>query len=1219
MRNPDQVEETSAEMGSPPKRFGQMVAAEVLLLCNGVIESAWLAAVILVPTLFNPHSQTGFQSDKITFFRLLTFIIAAAWTTKSFGDERPFKARVDEAIRFCWHCPLVLALGALALCYGLATAFSLDPYASLWGSYDHMEGTVTFACGIVFLAALAVHLRSDAQVERLTTTITIGSFPLVLYGLMERAGYDAIPQPQLTHTRIFSLLGHPMYFAAYLLLVIPLCLFRVLKLCREIKSGAGLVGLRLTGVALYGFILATQVLAFLFTETRGSVLGLIAGLTFFALSAGISSRRRSILVLGFGAMMVVLLGLGLLALPNGPFQRWTTLPIVHRLSQTFSQKEAAASIRLDYWAAAVRIMTSHEPISIAKGESDHRHWLRPLIGYGPETVEGVLDSEYTYPGTDFSVRTDRLHNLILDNWLTLGTAGVAGLTTCLVLAFFEVYRRLRWISSLKSVLLFLGLSLGLTFLTATVLVFWRGPGLVGVGIQCGLAASLTIYPVVAFLLGMYGKKETDSPESLELLLLALLAALLGHLVDTAFGFETPATSVLVWVYLGTIIALSRQHWSALSDYGFAGTAVTDVLLAQGAASRRTGGQTGIRGRGGSPRPALYAAAITALILVSLLFAFISLYSIQPYTILAVLGQSLTRFDHGQRINPYLVPLLLLTWMGCSLALTLDEARRNAKARWWSNFLLTLAVSGLIAGGYATLKSAQIVAIGPLPGAQHSDAGVMGQCLGYVWLCVEFLGLCVVFVLCAGWLSSRETPLSRHCSGPILLAGLGSVFAVTILIWFTTIGFLREDVTCRWGQVLRLAGDESSAAEMFRRSITLNPRRLDYRIYYADLMTSWAEKASNKSDFRERMAEAEQVLMAAPGGGLNRRARRLAELYLEWTAKENDSSARLSLAKKASVAFDQALVVEPKSELVWRESAAVDILFLSKDEAGAAKIRRAGQLGRKQNQLDFAQYYADKCQNMKSVLLKRQYENYALEYYGNALRDASARGASTFNIHLAMATLPLKLEDAAQAIAAYAEAAVRLQTNDPEAHFKFGVALDAEGRPEEAIPQFLEALNLKPDGVDIHHILGITLGRMGRNDEAILQLQEALRLKPDDAGTHNDLGNAFDSLGRTDEAIGQYQDAIRQEPDDPDAHANLGAAYGKKGNLAGAIFQLQEAIRLQPDNVLGHFNLGQALEQQGQTGEAIQQYQDALRLSPNFAAAQRSLAQALNEENSPGGR
>jgi tetratricopeptide (TPR) repeat protein len=59
-----------------------------------------------------------------------------------------------------------------------------------------------------------------------------------------------------------------------------------------------------------------------------------------------------------------------------------------------------------------------------------------------------------------------------------------------------------------------------------------------------------------------------------------------------------------------------------------------------------------------------------------------------------------------------------------------------------------------------------------------------------------------------------------------------------------------------------------------------------------------------------------------------------------------------------------------------------------------------------------------------------------------------------------------------------------------------VALTVEGRENEAIAFYTEALRLKPDYAEAHNNLAYVLAKLGRRDEAIAHLNEAIRLKPD---------------------------------------------------------------------------------------------------------------------------
>jgi tetratricopeptide (TPR) repeat protein len=188
-------------------------------------------------------------------------------------------------------------------------------------------------------------------------------------------------------------------------------------------------------------------------------------------------------------------------------------------------------------------------------------------------------------------------------------------------------------------------------------------------------------------------------------------------------------------------------------------------------------------------------------------------------------------------------------------------------------------------------------------------------------------------------------------------------------------------------------------------------------------------------------------------------------------------------------------------------------------------------------------------------------------------------------------------------------AIAVTENNHLAHKVLGAALDMQGRTEEAIQQFQEAIRLKPGYADAHNSLGAALAKKGQIDEAIRQYQEAIRLRRDHAEAHNNLGVALEEKGRFDEAISQYQQAIRLKPDYAEAHYNLGAALGKKGQFDEAIRQFQEAIRLTPDYADYHYNLGLALAKKSQIDEAIRQFQEAIRLKPNHAEAHYNLGTA----------
>jgi hypothetical protein len=115
--------------------------------------------------------------------------------------------------------------------------------------------------------------------------------------------------------------------------------------------------------------------------------------------------------------------------------------------------------------------------------------------------------------------------------------------------------------------------------------------------------------------------------------------------------------------------------------------------------------------------------------------------------------------------------------------------------------------------------------------------------------------------------------------------------------------------------------------------------------------------------------------------------------------------------------------------------------------------------------------------------------------------------------------------------------------------------------------------------EAHARLGLVFSKEGRLNEAISQYREALRLKPNDADAHYDLANALYRKGLWDEAISQYREDLKLSPDDPEGHNNLGVVLFQKGNRNEAITQFQEALRLKPDYANAQKNLAAAMAAQ----------------------------------------
>ena len=165
------------------------------------------------------------------------------------------------------------------------------------------------------------------------------------------------------------------------------------------------------------------------------------------------------------------------------------------------------------------------------------------------------------------------------------------------------------------------------------------------------------------------------------------------------------------------------------------------------------------------------------------------------------------------------------------------------------------------------------------------------------------------------------------------------------------------------------------------------------------------------------------------------------------------------------------------------------------------------------------------------------------------------------------------------------------------------------------------LAANPGSWRAHYILGDNLSEQGRLDEAIAQYQEALEIQPDYAYAHNNLGNALRQKGQVSEALAHYRKALELQPNLAWANCNLGAIFLQQGQVDEAIAQFQRALQVgmpvfnkpmfaPAGRAQIHYLLGCALARKGQAEEAIPHYREALANQPDLAEAHYQLAVAL---------
>ncbi len=494
--------------------------------CAGLIEASWLLALVVAALLFNVWSNRTFEPDKIVMVRSLALLAALAWLVQVVeqgdGDRSP-----GQALREFLRRPMVAPALLYVVVTFLATAFSVAPHLSIWGSYQRLQGTyTTLACVALFLLAVP-RLNEPRRWERLMTTVIWTSIPVALYGLAQQVGWDPVVWVTGFGQRVASTLGNPIFAGGYLIMVVPLTLTGALLAWDRRQHRT---------LAAYGLALALQVICIALTRSRGPLLGLAAGLSALAWLMAAVRGRRSWLLGGAALFGIIALGLAVTGFPLAG--------------------QVAGLLDLGRGTALQRILTWQGVISMASADP-----VRTLLGYGPETMIVAFPRYFppelaplpAQPGVAF----DRAHNVILDELATMGIAGVAAYLLLVGGFFFYGLRHLGLVPNRRAAWSYWGaLLLGVLGGAAVARLADGGWRFAGLGVSAGALVAILGYAGVTAWTNRAGAITRDA----HLVPVAgLLAAGVAHFVELQTGIAVIATQLLFWLLIALVVTMPARE------------------------------------------------------------------------------------------------------------------------------------------------------------------------------------------------------------------------------------------------------------------------------------------------------------------------------------------------------------------------------------------------------------------------------------------------------------------------------------------------------------------------------------------------------------------------------------------------------------------------------------------------------------------------------------
>lgn len=373
------------------------------------IIALFFVIVIAVPLLYFPWSNYPFLIPKTVLFQSAVEIIFFLWLVLAVRDRR-YRPRMT---------PLLWSLAAYCAILTVTALTGIDPWRSFFSTDERMFGVVALY-HLAAMALVASALWHELPWKKLWYASLGTSAVAAFFGILQ-VFFKGFLFSGVDTARVGSTFGNPAFLAGYLLFNIFLAGYYLFALASIAFAGRRRA---LEGALLWAVMILDAAGVF-FTQTRGDILGLAAGiLALFAFFTARPPREAPWRFLRNRAFYATLLGVvfvagaGIWFTQSNPF--WAQIPGLNRLNSN---------------DIGPRLMVF---------KSAWQGFLeRPILGWGAENFGVAFNKyydphllEFGYDQTNF----DKPHNVPLEE---LVSGGVGLFLAYAAIIFFLVRAAVR--------------------------------------------------------------------------------------------------------------------------------------------------------------------------------------------------------------------------------------------------------------------------------------------------------------------------------------------------------------------------------------------------------------------------------------------------------------------------------------------------------------------------------------------------------------------------------------------------------------------------------------------------------------------------------------------------------------------------------------------------------------------------------------------------------
>jgi len=741
------------------------------------------------------HSRGFIHSETVAFAAVLVALASIPLVMDSAADMERFAPKLAlmqtagilgifalalSPLRQLPKAPLLAAAILLGSSL-LSSVFSIDRSRALETAPVFPSDPFNLLCCLSIFLCVAMLVRGWPYIALLGRTIVAVSVPISALVLFQRYGLTT-GETAPDSNPLGSFVGGTIYVGGFLVMALPVAIY-------ELSQAHGRHKRILTKeTMLWMAIVVLQLSAFFAVEKRGPVMAVCAAALSAAILLGVRRGQYAVIRKGiFGALLVVVF-LFLLALGQKQGLPLKEIPGLGRLAMIVPLGgQTGDPLRLAFWEKLPGILD--EPLLLPSGEGDAWHPIRPLVGFGPNTVEAVASSQaaFIYEGLRRTTHPST-HNILWDLMLNGGLVAVAAYLGFFLWVFRAGLGRLgmvqpKWVWAA-------GLAIAGTLLGGAAAALLFSSALIAAGCQAGFLAGVFI--PTAFL----GRKDTaPTLDKEEALLIALMAALVGHFVDMTFIFPVPSTALLFWVAAGMVINLcSKNSPECDQEATDAGTA------------------------------SVYATAVTGVMLASIAFALTD-------------SNSLTRTIQSA---PSLIALFTLTcWLTPLIVASGLPSQAASGIHRQTRFVAVAAAAAIL----LLIFSPLILLTGGREASEALAPTFQGFTVPLVFMGGVFLVAWITLCSQSGALQTKLSPARR------IMIGLLVILAVAT-VWMKPVRYYRSEVAARSA----FEAEDSKASHFFDLALSLRPENFRARLEYADLLAGNPGGAGANHKFEKVLQE-----------------------------------------------------------------------------------------------------------------------------------------------------------------------------------------------------------------------------------------------------------------------------------------------------------------------------------------------------------------------------